>query len=47
MREAELLGGIGMAQMEQQIQRRVIAVTKRNQDKLVEDTGIQSTPRMR
>jgi hypothetical protein len=29
--------------MEQQIQRRVIAVTKQNQDKLVEETGIQST----
>jgi hypothetical protein len=43
MKEAELLGSIGMAQMEQQIQRRVIAVTKRNQNKLVEDTGIQST----
>lgn len=43
MREAKLLGSIGMAQMEQQIQRRVISLTKQNQEKLVEDTGIQST----
>lgn len=43
MREAKLLDSIGTAQMEQQIQRRVIAFSKQNQDKLVEETGIQST----
>ena len=43
MKETTLLDSIGTAQMEQQIQRRVIAFTKQNQDKLVEETGIQST----
>jgi hypothetical protein len=43
MKEATLLDSIGTAQMEQQIQRRVISFTKQNQDKLVEETGIQST----
>ena len=43
MREAKLLDSIGPAQMEHQIQRRVIAFSKQNQDKLVEETGIQST----
>ena len=41
MREAKLLDSIRIAKMEQQIQRRVIAFTKQN-DKLVEETGIQS-----
>jgi hypothetical protein len=43
MKEATLLDSIGMAEMEQQIERKVSSFTKQNQDKLVEETGIQST----
>jgi DNA-binding protein Fis len=32
-----------MAQMEQQIQKRVIELTKHNQDRMAEETGIQSS----
>jgi Tfp pilus assembly PilM family ATPase len=38
-----LLDSIGMAQMEQEIQRRVIALTKQNQDRMVVESGIQSS----
>jgi hypothetical protein len=41
LRETKLLDSIGMAQMEQQIQKRVIDIVKRNQDNMVEETGIQ------
>ena len=41
--ESRLLDSIGTAQMEQEIQARVIAFTKRNQDKMVEETGIESS----
>jgi hypothetical protein len=43
LKEAKLLDSIGMAQMEQEIQRRVIAVTRQNQDKMVEESGIESS----
>jgi DNA-binding protein Fis len=39
IKESKLLYSIGMAQMEQQIQRKVIAFTKQNQDKMAEETG--------
>jgi hypothetical protein len=39
--ESRLLDSIGTAQMEQEIQARVIAFTKRNQDIMVEETGIE------
>jgi hypothetical protein len=32
-----------MAQMEEEIQTKVIAFTKRNQDRMTEETGIQSS----
>jgi hypothetical protein len=41
LKETKLLDSIGMAQMEQEIQRRVIALTKQNQDRMAEETGIQ------
>jgi hypothetical protein len=43
LRETKLLDSIGMAQMEQEIQRRVIALTKQNQDRMVVESGIQSS----
>jgi hypothetical protein len=43
IKESSLLDSIGMAQMEQQIQRKVVEFTKSNQDKMTEETGIQSS----
>lgn len=43
LKESRLLDSIGMAQMEQQIEKRVIEIAKRNQDKMTEETGIQSS----
>jgi hypothetical protein len=41
LRESKLLDSIGTAQMQQEIEKRVIEFTKRNQDRLAEETGIQ------
>jgi hypothetical protein len=41
--ESRLLDSIGMAQMERQIEKNVLYFTKRNQDKMTEETGIQSS----
>jgi hypothetical protein len=41
IRESKLLDSIGTAQMEQEIQKRVLTFTKRNQDRMAEETGIQ------
>ncbi len=41
--ESRLLDSIGMAQMEREIEKKVLAFTKRNQDKMAEETGIQSS----
>jgi len=43
LEETKLLDSIAMAQMEQQIQNRVIEIAKRNQDQMAEETGIQSS----
>lgn len=43
MKEANLLDSIGAAHMEQEIQKRVITLTKQNQDRLAEESGIQSS----
>jgi hypothetical protein len=43
IRESRLLDSIGMAQMEQEIQKRVIAITKQNQDRMTADSGIESS----
>ena len=43
IKEAKLLDSIGTAHMEQEIQRRVLSLTKQNQNKMVEETGIQSS----
>jgi hypothetical protein len=43
LKDSRLLDSIGTAQMEQEIQRRVIALTKQNQDTLAKETGIQSS----
>jgi hypothetical protein len=41
--QTRLLDSIGSAHMEQEIQKQVIMLTKRNQDKLVEESGISSS----
>ena len=41
--QSRLLDSIGSAQMEQEIERRVLVFTKQIQDKMVEETGIQSS----
>jgi hypothetical protein len=43
LKEAKFLDSIGTAQMEQEIQSRVIALTKQNQDRMAEESGIQSS----
>jgi hypothetical protein len=43
MKESRLLDSIAMAQMEEEIQKKVITFTKRNQDRMTEETGIQSS----
>jgi hypothetical protein len=40
---SKLLDSIGMAHIEQEIQKRVITLTKKNQDRMAEETGIQSS----
>jgi hypothetical protein len=41
--ESKLLDSIGSAQMEQQIEKKVIMMTKEHQDSMTEETGIQSS----
>ena len=41
LKETKLLDSIGMAQMEQEIEKRVIVLTKQNQDRMTEESGIQ------
>jgi hypothetical protein len=41
--EPKLLDSIGTAHMEQEIQKRVLALTRKNQSSLEEETGIQSS----
>jgi len=41
--ESRLLDSIASAHMEQEIQKRVLTLTKQNQDRLTEETGIQSS----
>jgi hypothetical protein len=43
LKEPRLLDSIGMAQMEQEIQKRVIALTKQHQDEMAEQTGVESS----
>jgi hypothetical protein len=43
IKESKLLDSIGSAQMEQEIQKRVITLTKQNKDVLEEQTGIESS----
>jgi len=38
-----LLDSIGSAHMEQEIQKKVIEFTKRNQDRIAEEAGVQSS----
>jgi DNA-binding protein Fis len=42
-KESKLLDSIGIAQMEQEIEKRVLSFTKQNQDRMAEETGIQSS----
>jgi hypothetical protein len=43
IKETRLLDSIGTAQMEQEIQRRVLTLTKQSQNKMAEESGIQSS----
>lgn len=43
MKETSLLDSIGVAQMEQQIENRVIAIAKQSKDIMTEDSGIHSS----
>lgn len=43
IKESKLLDSIGTAEMEREIQRKVVVFTKRNQDKIMEETGIASS----
>jgi hypothetical protein len=43
IRESKFLESIGTAHMEQEIQKRVLEFTKRTQDMMAEETGIQSS----
>jgi hypothetical protein len=43
IQEPKLLESIGTAHMEQEIQKRVITLTKQNQERLAEESGIQSS----
>jgi hypothetical protein len=43
LKESKLLDSIGTAQMEQEIQRKVITFTKRIQDRMTEESEIQSS----
>jgi len=43
LRESKLLDSIGTAQMEREIERKVIAITKQTQERMVEETGIESS----
>jgi hypothetical protein len=41
IKESRLLDSIGTAQMEQEIEKRVLALTKQNQNRMTEESGIQ------
>jgi hypothetical protein len=43
IRESKFLESIGTAHMEQEIQKRVLDFTRRNQERMAEETGIQSS----
>ena len=43
IKESRLLDSIGTAHMEQEIQRRVLTLTKQSQIRMAEETGIQSS----
>jgi hypothetical protein len=43
LREPKLLDSIGIAQMEQEIQKRLLAATRKTQELMTEETGIQSS----
>jgi DNA-binding protein Fis len=42
-KESRLLDSFGTAHMEQEIEKRVMALTKQNQERMAEETGIQSS----
>jgi hypothetical protein len=43
MKDSKLLDSIGTAQMEREIEKKAITLTKRYQDRMTEETGIQSS----
>jgi hypothetical protein len=43
IKESRLLDSIGTAHMELEIQRRVLTITKQNQTRMTEETGVQSS----
>jgi hypothetical protein len=43
LRQSRLLDSIGSAEVQQELERRVMELTKQNQDRIVEETGIESS----
>jgi len=43
MKESRLLDSIGTAQMENEMQQKVITFTNRNQERIADETGIRSS----
>jgi hypothetical protein len=43
IKESKLLDSIGSSQMEQEIQRQVMKMTKEHRDRMIEETGVQSS----
>jgi Tfp pilus assembly PilM family ATPase len=43
VKESKLLDSIGTAEMQQEIQRRVMRITKKHQGSMEEETGVQSS----
>ncbi len=41
IQEAKFLESIGSAQMEQELQKRVLTIAKKNSDSMIEETGVQ------
>ncbi len=41
--QSKLLDSIGTAQMEQELQYKVLAITKKLSDKMVEETGVEAS----
>ena len=43
MTESKLLDSIGLAQMEQEMQKKVLRIAKEQEEKMIEETGVESS----